>query len=287
MEEAIRKADVLIEALPYIKRFHKKVIIIKYGGSILGDEKIRNGVLEDIVFLNFMGLRPILVHGGGPNISERMRAIGKKTDFVEGMRVTDEETLQLVEEELLALNELIVKELNELGAKAIGLNGKDDDLIQVEKKKIKAGQLDIGLVGQITAVNTHLLLEELKKDKVVVVLPMGRGKDKKAYNVNADEAASSIAANMQAEKFVLLTNVKGIMRNAEDVNSFFSTLTVAEVNGLIESGVIQQGMIPKVTACIEALNGGVKKTHIIDARAPHGLLLEIFTDQGIGTEIVK
>ncbi|MFH1281778.1 MAG: acetylglutamate kinase [Candidatus Omnitrophota bacterium] len=287
MEEAIRKADVLIEALPYIKRFHKKVIIIKYGGSILGDEKIRNGVLEDIVFLNFMGLRPILVHGGGPNISERMRAIGKKTEFVEGMRVTDEETLQLVEEELLALNELIVKELNELGAKAIGLNGKDDDLIQVEKKKIKAGQLDIGLVGQITAVNTHLLLEELKKDKVVVVLPMGRGKDKKAYNVNADEAASSIAANMQAEKFVLLTNVKGIMRNAEDVNSFFSTLTVAEVNGLIESGVIQQGMIPKVTACIEALNGGVKKTHIIDARTPHGLLLEIFTDQGIGTEIVK
>lgn len=287
MEEAIRKADVLIEALPYIKRFHKKIIIIKYGGSILGDEKIRQGVLEDIVFLNFMGLRPILVHGGGPNISERMRAIGKKTEFVEGMRVTDAETLQLVEEELLILNALIVKELDELGAKAIGLSGNENDLIQVEKKKIKAGQLDIGLVGQITAINTQPLLEELKKDKVVVVLPMGRGKDKKTYNVNADEAASSIAANMQAEKFVLLTNVKGIMRNAEDVNSFFSTLTVAEVSGLMESGVIQQGMIPKVAACVEALNAGVKKTHIIDARTPHGLLLEIFTDQGVGTEIVK
>jgi len=287
MEDAIRKADVLIEALPYIKRFHKKVIIVKYGGSILGDEKIRQSVLEDIVFLNFMGLRPILVHGGGPNISERMRALGKKTEFVEGMRVTDEETLQLVEEELLVLNALIVKELNELGARAIGLNGKEDDLIQVEKKKTKAGQTDIGLVGQIKAINTQLLTEELKKDKVVVVLPMGRGKDKKTYNVNADEAASSIAADMQAEKFVLLTNVKGIMRNAEDANSFISTLTVAEVSGLIENKIIQQGMIPKVAACVEALNGGVKKTHIIDARTPHGLLLEIFTDQGIGTEIIR
>ncbi len=284
MEDAIRKADVLIEALPYIKRFHKKVIVIKYGGSILGDENIRAGVLEDIVFLNFMGLRPVLVHGGGPNISDRMRSSGKKTEFVEGMRVTDEETLQLVEEELLVLNELIVKELNELGAKAIGLNGKNDDLIQVEKKKTK---IDIGLVGHIKGINTELLNDELKKDKIVVVLPMGRGKDKKTYNVNADEVAASIAANMQAEKFVLLTNVKGILRNADDVNSFISTLTVAEVNGLIDNKIIQQGMIPKVTACVEALNGGVKKTHIIDARTPHGLLLEIFTDQGIGTEIIK
>jgi len=287
MEDAIRKADVLIEALPYIKRFHKKVIVIKYGGSILGEEKIRNSVLEDIVFLNFMGLRPILVHGGGPNISDRMRATGKKTEFVEGMRVTDEETLQLVEEELLVLNDLIVKELGELGVKAVGLNGKNNDLILVEKKKAKEGQVDIGLVGQIKAVNTELLTEELKKDRVVVVLPMGRGKDKKTYNINADEAAASIAASMQAEKFVLLTNVKGIMRNAEDAGSFMSTLTVEEVNGLIENKIIQQGMIPKVTACVEALGGGVKKTHIIDARTPHGLLLEIFTDQGIGTEIIE
>lgn len=284
MEDAIRKADVLIEALPYIKRFHKKIIVIKYGGSILGDEKIRKVVLEDIVFLNFMGLRTILVHGGGPNISDRMRATGKKTEFVEGMRVTDEGTLKLVEEELLVLNDLIVKELNELGAKAVGLNGKDDDLIQVEKKKAK---IDIGLVGQIKAINTQLLNEELKKDRVAVVLPMGCGKDKKTYNVNADEAAASIAAYMGAVKFVLLTNVKGIMRNADDANSFISTLTIEEVGGLIENKIIQQGMIPKVMACVEALNGGVKKTHIIDARTPHGLLLEIFTDQGIGTEIVK
>ncbi len=284
MKDAIRKADVLIEALPYIKKFHKKVIVIKYGGSILGDEKIRSGVLEDIVFLNFMGLRPILVHGGGPNISERMRASGKKTEFVEGMRVTDEETLKLVEEELLVLNELIVKELDVLGAKAVSLNGKDEDLIQVEKKKTK---VDIGLVGQIKGVNTQLLSKELGKDKVAVILPMGRGKDKKVYNVNADEVASSIAANIQAEKLVLLTNVKGILRHADDPHSFISTLTVAEVSGLIENKIIQQGMIPKVMACVEALNGGVKKTHIIDARTPHGLLLEIFTDHGIGTEIIK
>jgi len=287
MEEAIRKADVLIEALPYIKRFHKKVIVIKYGGSILGEEKIRKGILEDIVFLSFMGLRPVLVHGGGPNISERMRALGKKTEFVEGMRVTDEETLRLVEEELLVLNGLIVKELNELGAKAVGLNGKDNDLIQVEKKKVNGGKIDIGLVGQITGINTHFLSEELKKDRVAVVLPMGRGKDKKDYNVNADEAASSVASNMQAEKLVLLTNVKAIMRDPEDTRSFISTLTVDEVSGLIENKVIQQGMIPKVMACVEAINGGVKKTHIIDARTPHGLLLEIFTDQGVGSEIIK
>jgi len=284
MEEAIRKADVLIEALPYIKKFHKKVIVIKYGGSIMGDAKIRNGVLEDIVFLNFMGLRTILVHGGGPNISDRMRASGKKTEFVEGMRVTDEETLKLVEEELQVLNEMIVKEINDLGGKAVGLSGKNDDLIQVEKKKTK---IDIGLVGNIKEINTELLNEELRKDKVVVVLPMGKGKDKKTYNVNADEAAASIAASIQAEKFVLMTNVKGIMRNSDDKNSFISTLKVEEVKGLIDGKVIQQGMIPKVDACVVAINGGVKKTHIIDARTPHGLLLEIFTDKGIGTEIVK
>jgi acetylglutamate kinase len=283
MEEAIRKADVLIEALPYIKKFHKKTIVIKYGGSILGEEKIRKAVLEDIVFLHLTGLRPVLVHGGGPNISDRMRATGKKTDFVDGMRVTDEETLNLVEEELQALNDLIVKELTELGAKAVGLNGKEN-MIQVEKKKAK---IDLGLVGHIVNIDNEILMNELKKDKVLVLLPMGRGKDKKAYNVNADEAAAHIAAALQAEKLVLLTNVKGIMRNPEDPHSFLSTLSEAEAKGLIGDKIIQTGMIPKVKACIDALDFGVKKTHIIDARTPHGLLLEIFTDKGVGTEIIK
>lgn len=284
MDDAIKKAEVLIEALPYIKKFHKKIIVIKYGGSILGEEKIRKGVLEDIVFLSFMGLKPVLVHGGGPNISDRMRTSGKKTEFVDGMRVTDDETLKVVGEELDALNNLIVKEITEMGVKAAGLNGKDNNIIQVEKKKAK---IDLGLVGHIIGINADPIIEELKSSAVVVVLPMGVGADKKIYNVNADEAASSIAAALKSEKLVLLTNVKGIMRRADEPNSFLSTLTVDEARGLIKTNVIQQGMIPKVQACIDALDKGVKKTHIVDARAPHGLLLEIFTDKGVGTEISK
>lgn len=284
MEDAIKKAEVLIEALPYIKRFHKKAVVIKYGGSILGEEKIRKTVLEDIVFLNFIGLKPVLVHGGGPNISDRMRTTGKKAEFVDGMRVTDEETVIVVEEELRKLNDMIVREMTEMGAKASGLNGKDKAMVQVEKKKAK---VDLGLVGHVTGIDPQVILEELKKDNVVVVLPMGRGKDNKVYNVNADEAAAAIAAGLKAEKLVLLTNVKGIMRNSGDEQSFLSTLSEEEAKGLIEGKAIQQGMIPKVNACISALDKGVKKTHVIDARIPHALLLEIFTDQGIGTEIVK
>jgi acetylglutamate kinase len=284
MEKAIKKAEVLVEALPYIKKFHKKIIVIKYGGSILGEDKMRKGVLEDIVFLNFMGLRPVLIHGGGPNISDRMRTSGKKTEFVDGMRVTDEDTLIVVEEELQKLNDIIVNEISELGAKAVGLNGKDKKLIQVEKKQAK---IDLGLVGHIIEINTQPILEELKKEAIAVILPMGQDSAKLTYNVNADEAAQSIASVLNAEKLVLLTNVKGIMRNADDPNSFISTLTVEEAKGLIENNVIQEGMIPKVRACIDALDKGVKKTHIIDARTPHGLLLEIFTDQGVGTEIIK
>jgi acetylglutamate kinase len=283
MEEAIKKADALIEALPYIRRFKNKIIVIKYGGSILGEEKIRKGVLEDIVFLNFMGLRPVLVHGGGPNISERMRATGKKSDFVDGMRVTDEETLLVVEEELRKLNQTIIEEIIALGADAVGLNGKDRNLILAEKKKAK---VDLGLVGNIVGVNTQPILSEQETGKICVVLPMGRGQDKKTYNVNADEAASSIASSLKAEKFVLLTNVKGVMRNPDDPHSFISHLTREKAEGLINDKVIQSGMIPKIKACISALDKGVKKTHIVDACIPHALLLEIFTDKGIGTEIV-
>lgn len=284
MEEAIKKADVLIEALPYIKEFHKKIIVIKYGGSILGEEKIRKAILEDIVFLSFMGLKPVLVHGGGPNISERMRTSGKRTEFVDGMRVTDEDTLIMVEEELQKLNDLIVKEIFELGAKAAGLNGKDRAIIRAEKRK---AEIDLGLVGNIVDINNTALLDGLDRDNILVILPMGKGDDGKTYNVNADEAAASISAGLKAQKLVLLTNVKGIFRNSEDPNSFISTLTIEEAKGLIQNKVIQYGMIPKVKACIEALERNVKKTHIIDARTPHGLLLEIFTDKGVGTEIVK
>ncbi len=282
MEEAIKKADVLIEALPYIKRFHNKPVVIKYGGSILGEEKIRKGVIEDIVFLSFMGLRPVLVHGGGPNISDRMRSAGKKTEFVDGMRVTDEETLSVVEEELQKLNELIVEEMSDIGGRVVGLNGRSDGIIFTEKKK---AQIDLGYVGDIVRIDQGVISSELEKHKVVVVLPMGLGPDGKGYNVNADEAASHIAVALGAEKLVLLTNVQGIMRNPDDPASFISAINIKEARELMRDRVIQQGMIPKVDACIEALVSGVKKTHIIDARIPHGLLLEIFTDQGVGTEI--
>ena len=284
MEEAIRKADVLIEALPYIKRFHKKITLIKYGGSILGDERIRHNVLEDIVFLSLMGMKIILVHGGGPNITQRMKTKGKKNEFIEGMRVTDKETLAVVQEELDKLNALIVKEIMELGGRAEGISGKDNKLIQVKKKKAK---IDLGLVGEIVNINQQFLLEKLKRGKILVICPMGFGADKEIYNVNADEAASWISATMVAEKFVLLTNVRGIMRNSEDPSSFLSSLTAQEAKNLIQEKVIQEGMIPKVMACIRAINKGVNKAHIIDARIPHALLLEIFTDSGIGTEIVK
>jgi acetylglutamate kinase len=283
MDKAIKKAEVLLEALPYIREFKNKIIVIKYGGSILGEDKIRRGVLEDIVFLNSIGLKPVIVHGGGPNISDRMRASGKKTDFVDGMRVTDEETLAVVEEELQKLNDIILKEISELGAQAMGLNGKEKNLIQTVKKQ---SEIDLGLVGDIVAVNNQPIIEGLESGRIVVILPMGRSQDKKVHNVNADEAASSIAVSLKAEKLVLLTNVKGIMRDSDDPNSFISTLTRKAAKGLMQEKVIQQGMIPKVIACISALDNGVKKTHIIDACIPHALLLEIFTDKGIGTEIV-
>jgi acetylglutamate kinase len=284
VEEAIKKAQVLIEALPYIKRFHKKIIVIKYGGSILDSFDIRRGVLEDIVFLNYMGLRPVLVHGAGPRISERMRNEGKKAEFVEGMRVTDFETIKIVQEELEKLNTIIVREITDLGAKATGINPKNKNVLLVEKKK---ATVDLGLVGEILKVSTRSILDSLEQEAIAVVLPLGRDQNKKIYNCNADEAAASISASLGAEKLVLLTNVKGIMRNTEDRHSFISSLTVSEARDLIKDNIIQQGMIPKVEACIAALHNGVKKTHIIDARIEHSLLLEIFTDTGIGTEITK
>ncbi len=284
MQEAIRKADVLIEALPYIKSFHRKLIVIKYGGSILGDEKIRKGVLEDIVFLSYMGLEPILVHGGGPNISDRMRTEGKKTEFLDGMRVTDTATLKIVKEELTNLNNLIVEEIKELGGQAISVNPTQDDCIKAEKKK---AEIDLGLVGEAKEVDVEYFKKLLQKGFIPVVSPMGKGVGNKVYNINADEVASFLAAELETEKLVLLTNVNGVMRSNAEPNSFISTLTIKEASDLIKEKVIQSGMIPKVNACIDALKKGVKKTHMINACIPHALLLEIFTDEGIGTEIVN
>jgi len=284
MEEAIKKADVLIEALPYIKNFRHKTFVFKYGGSILSEASIREGVLEDLVFLTFMGIRTVLVHGGGPNISEKMRKIGKKTEFVDGMRVTDAQTLRVVEDELNELNRLVVKEVAGIGGSVAGLSGKDHGIIRARKIPSK---VDMGFVGVVAGVAVEEMEKELKNHALVVMAPMGVDEKGVVYNINADEAASKIAAALGAEKFVLLTNVRGVMRVPEDPESLMGSLHLKDVKSLITQKVIQAGMIPKVNACIDALKGGVKKTHIIDARIPHAILLEIFTDMGIGTEIVK
>lgn len=284
MEDAIKKADVLIEALPYIKKFRNKVFVIKYGGSILSEETIRKGVLEDLIFLSFMGIKTLLVHGGGPNISEKLRKLGKKTEFVDGMRVTDKETLAVVEEELNDLNKLIVEEIKRIGGLAAGMSGKDQGLIKA--KKI-ASKVDMGFVGVVADVAKEVFEKKLKGSSIAVISPMGVDERGVVYNINADEVASHIAAALGAEKFVLLTNVRGVMRDPQEPESLIASLRLDDIKTLIDQNVIQGGMIPKVNACIDALRGDVKKTHIIDARIPHALLLEIFTDQGVGTEIVK
>ena len=285
MEEAIRKADVLIEALPYIKDFHRKILVIKYGGSILGEEKIRSGVLEDIVFLSYMGLCPVLVHGGGPNISERMKSEGLKTEFVDGMRVTDEKTLAVVEEELSKLNALIVSEIQAIGGRAVGFAANAKSVITA-RKKLEGGR-DLGLVGEAESIASELIKNETKNYTVCVISPMGKAKDGKIYNINADDAAAKVAAELGAEKLMVLTNVRGIMRSIDEPGSLISTLSAQEARKLIKEGAVQSGMIPKVKSCVSALDGGVKKTHIIDARISHALLLEIFTKEGIGTEIIR
>ncbi len=283
MENIIKKADVLVEAIPYIHAFRKKIFVIKYGGSILDNETIRKHVLEDIVFLSYVGIRTILVHGGGPHISTRLKEAGMKSEFHNGIRVTDEQTLKIVSEELDKLNKQIVGETRLLKGDVTGLKG-EENIIYVEKK---TAEKELGFVGTITSIKREAIESHLKKGRITVLSPMGVSVDHQPHNVNADEVASAIASSMNAEKLVLLTNVAGVLRHPDDPSSLISTLTIDEIDNLIKNNVIQSGMIPKVNACIEALNGGVCKTHIIDARLQHALLLEFFTDLGVGTQILK
>lgn len=282
MEEFIKKAGVLVEAIPYIHSFRQKIFLIKYGGSILDNPTIRHHVLEDIVFLSFVGIRIILVHGGGPNISARLKEKGIKPEFHNGIRVTDKMTLDIVSEELGKLNKQIVDEIKELKGDVTGLKG-HENIIQVVKKHATR---ELGFVGTIKTINRDIIQQHLKAGYITVISPMGVSHEKQPHNVNADEVASAISASLNAEKMVMLTNVQGVLMDADDPNSLISTLFVTEVDNLIKRTVIQGGMIPKVTACTEALRGGVTKTHIIDARLRHALLLEIFTDRGIGTQIL-
>ena len=284
MDQIIKKAAVLIEAVPYIHAFRRKIFVIKYGGSILDDEKIRHNVLQDIVFLSYVGIRVIIIHGGGPHISARMKEQGLKSEFVKGIRVTDKAALKIVGEELGNLNGRIVNEIKALKGDVTGLKG-EENIIFVEKKK---SEKDLGYVGTITSVNKDHLEAHLAKGCITVVSPMGMSVEKQPHNVNADEVAAAIANSVKAEKLVLLTDVPGVMRDMKDPATLFSTLTLSEVDELIKSGVIDGGMIPKVMSCVQALQGGgVHKTHIVDARMPHALLLEFFTDQGVGTQIIK
>ncbi len=286
-EKIIHKADVLIEALPYIQSFYGKTIVIKYGGAAMTDKNIRRDVLRDIVFMNYVGMRPILVHGGGPAASARLEELGKEIKFVQGYRVTDKETMGVVEEEFMKINAEIVQELTALGSAAISLSGKEDRFIQVVKHAPIDGQ-DIGFVGDIKNINGDVLQKIIASDIIPVIPPIGIGvKDDLPYNINADQVSAEIAKSLRAMKFVVLTNVGGILTDMNDPSSVLSHVNAEEAKKMIDSGVISGGMIPKVNACLHALDRGVKKAHIIDVQVPHGILMEIFTDEGIGTEIVK
>ncbi len=282
VQEAIKKADVLIEALPYIKKFHKKIFVIKYGGSILNEERIRKCVLEDISFLRYAGIRPIIVHGGGPNITESLKKEKIASEFVGGMRVTNKDTLKVVEKELNRLNDVIVKEIEEHFVNATSFK-KKDKLLKVRKKE---SEIDLGYVGEVIDFNQRKL-ENVIADSVPVICPMGTNSKGTGYNINADEVAFYLASQLKAEKLVLLTNVLGVMRDPKDQDTLISTITSMEIEELIQQNAIAEGMVPKVRAAAGAISAGVNKAHIVDAKIPHALLLEIFTDKGISTEIIK
>ena len=283
-EEAIKKSNVLIEALPYIKKFSRKVFVIKFGGSALSDENTRRTVLEDIVFMHYAGMRPVLVHGGGPFISEKMKEARKKPRFVDGLRVTDKKTMEIVDSALTGLNNILVEEIKKMGAEAFGLSGKENKLIQAKKIEHKG---DVGFVGTVSSIDTTVLEKLVEANIIPVISPVAIGADGELYNINADEAASHIAMAFRAEKLFILTNVRGIMKEKDNPDTLYGSLSLADVDTLNKKKIISDGMIPKTRACTEALEGKVRKAHIIDSNLPHALLLEIFTDKGIGTEIIK
>lgn len=283
MEEIIKKADILIEALPYIQRFRDKTVVIKYGGNLMENGNIFRSILLDIVLMSSVGIRPLLVHGGGNFITNRLLAERKETKFVDGLRITDAETIKVVEEVLIGLNNRIVQQIGELGGKAKGVLPEDK---LFKAKKTFFAEIDLGFVGEIVEVQKENLEKLLNQNFIPVIVPIGIGEDQKQYNLNADTVAAEIAASISAEKLVFITNVKGIMGNPEDAETLISVLTEEEAKTLIEEEVITEGMLPKVKSAIRTLKSGVKKVHIVDGRLSHSILLEIFTNEGIGTEIV-
>ena len=296
MEKIIEKADVLLEALPYIKKFYGKKIVIKFGGSAMSEEANISRVIEDIIFMRYVGMKPIVIHGGGPAISNAMRQKGLLPKFVEGLRVTDRETMDIVEDVLInKINKDIVQMLNDKDKCGEGLSGKDENFLLVEKympskKDSVPGnveKIDIGFVGEVKEINSKPVEKILKKGHIPIIAPIGIGEDGCSYNINGDVVAGEIAAALGAEKLVFLTDVQGIMKNPKDADSLISTLNSQDIENLIAEGTIDGGMIPKVTSCVKALSRGVGKAHIIDGKTKHSLLLEMFTVKGIGTEIIK
>jgi len=285
LSDEISKAEVLVEALPYIKKFAGSIAVIKFGGNAMKDPEIKSMIAKDIVLMKYVGLNPVVVHGGGPDINKMLTSLNIETKFVNGLRVTDEKVMEIVEMVLVGkVNKEITSLINKIGGKAVGLSGKDANLLLAEKD---LSQGDLGYVGKLINVNKEVILNLTEKDYIPVIAPCAIGKDWKTYNVNADIAAGKIASSLKADKFVLLTDVEGILKNKEDEESVISRLSYSEAKDLLNSEFITGGMIPKLKCCIQALEDGVKRAHIIDGRIPHALLLEIYTDKGVGTMIAK
>lgn len=285
MQKFLDKAEVLIEALPYIQRFNRRIIVVKYGGSAMVDEELKSQVIQDVTLLKLVGFKPIIVHGGGKEISKWVGRVGMESEFVNGLRVTDEATMELVEMVLGRVNKSLVQLVESLGVRAIGISGKDGKLLSVNKKY--SGGDDIGFVGEIKDVNATVLYDLLEKDFLPIVCPTGLDDNYNTYNINADDAACAIARAMRAEKLAFLTDIEGVYKNPEDPKTLISELSVTEAHELMRDGYIGGGMLPKLHNCIDAIEHGVSRVHILDGRIPHCLLLEIFTNKGIGTAIIN
>jgi len=285
MKDKAEQAEILVQALPYIRQYYGKTVVIKYGGNAMTDKALRESVTKDVVLLRYVGMQPVLVHGGGPEITEVMKKVGKEPVFVGGLRVTDAETMEIVEMVLAGkTNKGIVSLINRQGGKAIGLSGKDGNLLVA--RKAMPGGADLGQVGEIIEINTEVIYTLVREGYIPVICSVAVGKDGESYNVNADHAAGKLASALEASKLIVLTDVPGVYRDFNDKSSLISILSSDEAEELIRSGKIDKGMIPKVEACILALRGGVEKAHIINGTIPHALLMEIFTDKGIGTMVV-
>ncbi len=284
-QEFLDKAAVLIEALPYIQRFNRKIVVIKYGGSAMLDNTLKENVIKDAVLLKLVGFKPIIVHGGGKEISRWVQKVGKEARFVNGLRVTDAETMEIAEMVLSKVNKELVTLVQSLGIKSVGISGKDGGLLTVEKKL--SGGEDIGFVGEVKKVEPQILFDLLEKDFLPIVFPVGFDSSFATYNINADDAACAIAEAVRAEKLAFLSDIEGVCRDPKDPGTLISELHVSEAKKLIDDGIVGGGMIPKLQNCIDAIMNGVSRVHILDGRIPHSLLLEIFTNKGIGTAILR